>query len=383
MTSMTLKAVKAKYGDAMILTAGGATVLIDGGPPGVYNRFLKKHLAKLDDGGFEPPEIDLMMVSHVDSDHIAGILDLTQDMREAEDEDARPPARIHRAWLNSFSDTLVKSGLETSSGAGASPASMASAAEDDAVIAEKLDGHTKLVLSSVNQGRTLRTNLKALSIPINAMFANKMAIAGAADPWEKGGLKITVIGPTQKEVDRLKARWAKDLKKIFAKDAKEKAKAAASMDTSVFNLSSIVCIAEAGGKSILFTGDARGDTMLTWLEDRGGPFEFDVFKLPHHGSDRNMKLDVFKKVTAKHYLVSGDGKHGNPEPAMFDMLFKARGDDDYTIHMTYSPDDLKTHREYIRHNLGDALDTVLDAEPWRRGKLRFPGDGETSISLDL
>ena len=187
MTSMTLKAVKAKYGDAMILTAGGATVLIDGGPPGVYNRYLRKHLEMLDDGGYEPPEIDLMMVSHVDSDHIAGIMDLTQDMREAEDEDAKPPARIHRAWLNSFSDTLVKSGLETTSGAGASPASMAGAAEDDAIVAEKLDGHTKLVLSSVNQGRTLRTNLKALSIPINAMFENKMAIAGAAAPWKKGG----------------------------------------------------------------------------------------------------------------------------------------------------------------------------------------------------
>lgn len=382
MSSMTLKAVKAKYGDAMILTAGGATVLIDGGPPGIYNRYLSKHLAQLDDGGFEPPEIDLMMVSHIDSDHIAGILDLTGDMVEAEEDKTRPPAKIHRAWLNSFSDTLVNNGLETKPSSAASAASVADAFDDDDDLAGIVDGHTKLVLSSVSQGRNLRRNLKALSIPINATFENKMVIAGAAPPWEKGSLKITIIGPTQKEVDRLKARWAKDLTKILKKEADKKA-AAQSMDSSVFNLSSIVCIAEAGGKSILLTGDARGDTMLKWLEDRGGPFEYDVFKLPHHGSDRNVTGEMFARVKAKHYLVSGDGKHGNPEPAMFKMLFEARGDDDYTIHMTYSPDELKAHKEYIKHNLGAALDAVLDAEPWRRGKLRFPGDGETSISVDL
>lgn len=378
MAALTLKAVKAKHGDALILTADGATVLIDGGPPGVYNRYLRKHLAKLDKGGFEPPEIDLMMVSHIDSDHIAGILDLTQDMREADDDDAKPPVRIHRAWLNSFADTLVKSGLETTSGAGAAPASIASAADDDPAVAAKLDGHTRLVLSSVNQGRNLRTNLKALSIPINAMFANRMAIAGAAKPWRKGDLKITVIGPTQTEVDRLKKRWAKDLKKILRKEADKKA-AAQSMDSSVFNLSSIVCIAEAGGKTILLTGDARGDTMLKWLKDRGGPFEYDVFKLPHHGSDRNVTEEVFRKIKAKHYLVSGDGKHGNPEPAMFDMLFRARGNDDYTIHMTYSPDELMAHSEYT----GKDLNAVLDAKPWRRGKLRFPGEGKTSVSVEV
>ena len=68
---------------------------------------------------------------------------------------------------------------------------------------------------------------------------------------------------------------------------------------------------------------------------------------------------------------------------MFDMLFRARGDKDYTIHMTYSPDELKAHKEFLKHDLGAALAAVLDAKPWRRDKLRFPGDGETSITLDL
>lgn len=263
MCAMKLKAVKAKHGDALILTASGATVLIDGGPSTVYNDFLKDHIEAIGDGA-EPPTIDLMMVSHIDSDHIQGILDLTSDMIDANEEEMRPPAVITRAWLNSFSDTLVKIGVDTRQESTANSASLASSIDEDDDLAESVNDHTKLVLSSVRQGRNLRRDLKTLSIPINLRFENHMAIAGANDtPWTQGELSISVIGPTKKEVEKLKKRWKKDLEKIKKKEADKNA-AAASLDTSVFNLSSIVCIAEAGGKSILLTGDARGDIVLDW-----------------------------------------------------------------------------------------------------------------------
>ena len=44
----------------------------------------------------DPPEIDLMMISHIDSDHIAGILDMTGDMVEADEDDARPLPELRR-----------------------------------------------------------------------------------------------------------------------------------------------------------------------------------------------------------------------------------------------------------------------------------------------
>lgn len=380
MCAMTLKAVKAKHGDALILSADGATVLIDGGPSSVYNDFLKDHIEALD-GGAEPPIIDLIMVSHIDSDHIQGILDLTSDMIDANEEETRPPAIITRAWVNSFSDTLEKSGVETKSESMAKTSSLASAFDEDDDLEDAVEGHTKLVLSSVRQGRNLRRNLKTLAIPINLRFENKMAIAGAdGEPWKQGDLSITVVGPTSAEVKKLKERWAKDLKKIKEKEA-DKQTAAAALDRSVFNLSSIVCIAEVGSKSMLLTGDARGDMILKWLAERGGPYAYDLLKLPHHGSDRNMTSEVFEKITAKHYIVSGDGKHGNPEPEMFRMLFEARGDADYLIHMTYSSEEIKQHRDYKKHHLDEALDLVLAAEPWRKSKLRWPAAGETSISV--
>ena len=382
MCSMTIKAIKAKHGDAMILTADGATVLIDGGPSGVYNDFLKEHIEALGTGG-EPPEIDLMMVSHIDSDHIQGILDLTSDMIDANEEEMRPPAVITRAWLNSFSDTLVKLEVENKRDSTARVTSLASAWDEDDELEAHIDGHTKLVLSSVRQGRNLRRDLKMLSTPVNLRFNNGMAIAGTDEgPWQQGELSITVIGPTMKEVEKLKKRWAKDLAKIKKKEADRRA-ATVGLDTSVFNLSSIVCIAEAGGKTMLLTGDARGDTILRWLEERGGPFEYDLLKLPHHGSDRNMTSEVFKKIKAKHYLVSGDGRHGNPEPEMFRMLFQARGNADYKIHMTYSPEEIKRHKEYKKHNLDVALDEVLAEFPQSKEILQWPKEGETSISVTL
>ena len=64
------------------------------------------------------------------------------------------------------------------------------------------------------------------------------------------------------------------------------------MDKSVFNLSSIVVLADSGGRRMLLTGDARGDHVLDGIEAAGlfkdDRLHVDLLKLPHHGSDRNV-----------------------------------------------------------------------------------------------
>lgn len=390
MASLSLEAIKAKHGDALLLTTNGATVLIDAGPPGAYSRFVKKHLEALDTGGEDPPQIDLMMVSHVDSDHIAGILDLTSDLIEAEEEDGRPIVTIRRSWLNSFADTIAKSGLQTPRAARVSAAMLVSEYDENPLVfGQTGNSPTKLMLSSVSQGRNLRRDLKTLSIDINGRFKDRLALRENSDtPWQCGALKLTVIGPTQAEIDKLKTEWAKQLPVILNKEAAKKARtqAAGSLDRSVFNLASIVAIAEAGDKTMLLTGDARGDMILGWLEAAGhadGRAHFDVIKLPHHGSDRNVTPEFFQKVTADHYVVCGDGKHGNPEPKMFEMLFEARPNDDYQIFMTYGPDELAQHLDFIEGGKVDKLNAILMASPNRMGRLKFPRLGETSITVTV
>jgi hypothetical protein len=83
------------------------------------------------------------------------------------------------------------------------------------------------------------------------------------------------------------------------------------------NLSSIVVLAQCNGKTVLLTGDARGDHILDGLKQAklltGGKLHVDVLKVQHHGSDRNATQTFFKTVTADVYVISADGTHGNPD----------------------------------------------------------------------
>ena len=60
----------------------------------------------------------------------------------------------------------------------------------------------------------------------------------------------------------------------------------------------------------------------------------DLLKVPHHGSDRNVSETFFRQVTADHYVISADGRFDNPDPKMLGMLTRARGADEYVIHLT-------------------------------------------------
>jgi beta-lactamase superfamily II metal-dependent hydrolase len=98
---------------------------------------------------------------------------------------------------------------------------------------------------------------------------------------------------------------------------------------------------------MLLTGDARGDHVLAGLEANGlldddGRIHVDLLKLPHHGSKNNVKKEFFERVTADHYVVSGDrGRFPNPAREAMEWLHEARGDDDYTVHCTYEIEDMR------------------------------------------
>ncbi len=246
------------------------------------------------------------------------------------------------------------------------------------------------MLESVRQGRRLRQDANKLRIPINPGFQDGLALhdTGPASPVEIGGVKLRVLGPGSAEVENLKKRWKKDVERILEKegDRAVMVQSASGLDTSVFNLSSIVVLAEAAsGKTMLLTGDARSDIMLEWMATAGdvldveGNLHVDLLKLPHHGSDRNVSPEFFERVTADHYVVSGDGRHGNPEPETLDWLLEARGDDDFMIHMTYSPQELKADDHYEHAKLRK----VLDRHSGSRARLRFPDSGESSVRVAL
>ena len=53
----------------------------------------------------------------------------------------------------------------------------------------------------------------------------------------------------------------------------------------------------------------------------------------------------FERITADRYVFSGNGEHGNPERESLEMLFKARGKDPFTVHLTYPIDEIDVERK--------------------------------------
>ena len=96
----TIEAVAAKHGDALILHYGDPAspkrILVDGGPPGVFNRYLQPRLRMLRNAwtdGTEPLDLEAVIISHVDQDHVAGVLDLFEDIRDRRLENRRQLVR--------------------------------------------------------------------------------------------------------------------------------------------------------------------------------------------------------------------------------------------------------------------------------------------------
>ena len=347
---------RARKGDCLIVHYGTKNdpglILIDGGPAQVYESHLKPRLGAVRNArglaSSESLPVDLLMVSHIDDDHINGILELTAELVLAKQAKRPLPVKVRKFWHNSFDDVIGNSPQELRKAVTAAFGAASLAGEPDV---EGLDQGAAQVLASVGQGFRLRDDARNLALQVNSDFGGHLVMAaGDAVPIDIGkGLSFTVAGPMQPELVMLQKEHDGFLKKQ-ENERTSRAALASFTDTSIPNLSSIVVIAEVGGKRMLLTGDARGDKILEGLEFVGalepdGTMHVDLLKMPHHGSDRNMETRFLERIVAEHYVFSGNGEHGNPERATLEMLLEARGDEDYTIHLTYPIDDIDTERK--------------------------------------
>jgi ribonuclease BN (tRNA processing enzyme) len=339
-----LEALRAKHGDALLLHYGTKTAprlaVIDAGPGGVFADAVRPRLMQIREerglGEDEPLEIDLMMVSHLDADHITGILELMRKLRDLTQSRKPVPWTISRFWHNAFDDLT---------GGGATTASTNSSLST-ASIGEFLQIEGSGILASVGQGRELRDLVKFFDLDGNPPFKSIVKYPHAKNPVKLPGLELTVVGPDEKNLKILQDDWNKKVKALIEKESSKSAKAelAAYVDRSVYNLSSIVVYAKADGKTMLLTGDARGDYTLEALRGagllkKGKPMKLDLLKLPHHGSDRNVDQDYFDNLQASHYVISADGRFTNPDVPTLEMISSSRDDDDFTIWLTNAPGD--------------------------------------------
>jgi len=366
----TLEVLKAKHGDSLLLHYGDADdprlIVIDGGPSGVFKASLLPRLEALrkERGGKLP--IEIVMVSHLDDDHVRGVLDLAEAMDE--ESDLRTGFDVKTLWVNTFEDAVGDSGPLTSE---AAPTG--------------LDGsHIEAVIASVSEGRNLQALARKFKWSVNQGFKELvMAPKDAGVEIDLEPLRLTVVGPRAMELEELRKEWAKEVEKLKKAEAKEAAKIAAYLDGSVYNLSSIVCLAEVGSdkdrKRMLLTGDARGDKILLGLEAakvlrKDGSLEVDLLKVPHHGSSRNLDQSFFERIKAKAMVISANGKFHNPDVETLEMISAARPDDDFTIYLTYPYADFEL-------GMGPKIEAFFEKEAKDGRKYKVVSRPEDALSL--
>jgi beta-lactamase superfamily II metal-dependent hydrolase len=345
-----LYAIQARFGDCLLLEYGDANpeyILIDGGPSDNYKDHLKPALQKIMNGS---STLQAVMISHVDNDHIVGVLDLVVELKYQLDSGAKPFLKIGELWFNSFKSTIDTGDLEKrikgiNTVAGVNGLRMQ---------------EMSMAVNGIKEGYQILSVSRFLDIPINPGTQKGFYLAEQQQAsTTKSNLKITVVGPTTANLQALQKKWedwiADNEQKI--KEGKYTKEFAAMSDKSIPNLSSIVMLIQADGKSILFTGDCRGDHLQQGLIETGlsanGSFHVDILKVPHHGSQRNVTRDFFKEVTADTYIISADGTYDNPDYETLVWIVETAKDAARKIKIVFTNETSSTKELLKNYPVGD------------------------------
>jgi hypothetical protein len=306
--------IQAEFGDCFILQYGSETnaryILIDGGPDRIFKNHLQAELTKISERG---GKLDIAILSHVDNDHLVGVLDLLAEMEKQDANNQPRIITIDTIWHNTFDKTIGEgndienrvNGVFAIGGA-AARATMLS---------------TNSILTGIAEGNKLRSLAERLEIPVNSGFEdNLVSLDTSPSPvhLENSNLSITIVGPTKANLEKLRQEWLDWLAENENLAGTQDPYTLAMADRSVPNLSSIMLLVEADGKRVLLTGDGRGDHLIEGLGQAGlldgsGKIHVDLLKLPHHGSDNNVTKGFFETVTADTYVISANGRYGNPD----------------------------------------------------------------------
>jgi beta-lactamase superfamily II metal-dependent hydrolase len=313
----TIEMMPAKQGDAIWIEYGTKEstrrILIDGGPISAYGN-LEKKLKKLPESD---KGVELVVISHVDTDHIEGIIRVLAAKREDW------PIAPKDIWFNGW-EHIVQS--------------------------ETLGGREGDFLSALIDKRAPSEWNKAF---------NKKAVVvepGKQLPVKKlkDGMVLTLLSPFPKKLQNMADKWAKDVEKYKlapgdleaaweqlvemkkyrvvdgvlggTDDLTKRITNQLKTDQSIANGTSISFLAEFEGKSCLFLADAHADILcesIKKLIPTGQKRLKDAVKMSHHGSKHNISENLMKLIDAKHYLISTDGSiHEHPDKPAIEAVIQ-------------------------------------------------------------
>lgn len=295
----------AQRGDALWIEYGPAdkpfTILVDGGITKTGREHLIDHIGSLGD----KPHIDLLVVTHIDLDHIQGILSLLNELQV--------PVTIDSVWFNGW-DQLpipgeqmgIKEGIELSRILEERFSQAWNREAGGKRIGVGDDGTLPVLDLPGGMTATILSPDRAKLEKLRDEWEEVIEEFGAAEEAENRGEEV----PMHEEIDGLEIMGAVDVDLLAEFPFKE--------DKTTPNGSSIACVLEFKGKSVLLLGDAHPGLVLQSLKKLSptAPFRTNCVKVSHHGSKANTSAELAKQLRSRRWIFSSNGattKHPNPE----------------------------------------------------------------------
>ena len=75
-------------------------------------------------------------------------------------------------------------------------------------------------------------------------------------------------------------------------------------DLSDSIIASIIIVVEFENKKLLFTGDSTSENIIKAVDKYYPGDEFEVVKLPHHGSPRNISRELIRRLSTNKFIIS-------------------------------------------------------------------------------
>lgn len=283
-----IEMLPAREGDCLWIRYGSKKkpkqILIDGGRKATA----KELLARFKTLPTGQRTFELLIVSHIDRDHIEGILELLKDKT----------VKFKDIWFNAYFHLLNVERF------GAAQGELLS----DALIDNKLPWNRKF------QG-------KAVCLPARGVKRIKL----------DGGMTLTLLSPDRDKLTKLAPRWLKEcenaglvarvkpvrtdppgIESFGGINIETLAESVFQSDAAEPNGSSIAVLLEFEKKKALLAADAHPDRLVTsikTLKKNSKRLKLDAFKIAHHGSEGNVSKELLELVDCRRYLISTNGSY--------------------------------------------------------------------------
>lgn len=305
---MKIKFLKAANGDCFLISFQDENqvhrnILIDGGVMETYfdsanNRDgeLKIEIEKIKN---DNEKIDLLILTHIDNDHILGLLKWFE-------MDGAAFKLIENVWFNSgkLIAEYLKEPENSDLNLNLKIFKTAETGAREAVEFEKyLLNHKIWNRKIVSIGTELSMN----GLYINVLSPNEEQLRKLLKEYKNKTGAAAYTAGTSKD-------WNFSLKELISD---EELNYKMPKDYSIKNHSSITFILTINNKRFLFLADAPSDKIANTLIDLGynkkNPLCVEFMKVSHHGSKNNTCNKLLEIVKTNHYLISTDSSgYGHP-----------------------------------------------------------------------